>query len=871
MNVEELEIIIRAKVEDALTGIQSVVDGVKNAVKDSTTPIKQITTETKKVATATKSSVQQATSEFSKYKKEIEQTEKTVRKIAVNLSGIKFDFNLGEPGDIEKQYSKAYDEYLKTQQNNTPTVNEPQSNSMVVPTVQNQTLNIDTSSIKQASNDVYTLEQRLQDFDMLTIREEIKTIGMQISATFPQIQKFGNDLKQSVLDANNVFGQLSQRIKEFGTGFAYIPTVASQAFSNMKNTISKNVEDAVSSIQSKFSPISSIFNSIAQLGKNAFAQASANISSFGKNLTKQTSKFKSFLSNFDFLKKKVKDVSNSTKSLDFGKTFTKGISSIKKFALSLLSVSTAFSVVSRAAQSYLSFDTQLSDSIQNSWNVLGSLLAPALEMIASLFAKCTSYVAAFVKTLTGIDLVAKANSKALDKQSKSAQNVSHSLSNLDEINNIGGSSSGGSGDTTTTITTEPVDSSVFDPLFSKIEEIKQVLTTIFEPIKASWDQYGTALITSIQNAFTSIGELSASVFSSFMEVWTNGTGEEIVSNFLVLWTTFFDLVSAVANAINTAWQNGNNGTAIFQGISNIFKDIQKFVISIGDTLTKWVLSEDFQTMLNGVFGVIKDLVGYVEDFADWILKMYDTYLKPVIEEQVLPAITSIIQALLDIWNGAVKPVVDWVVDIIGTTLEPVIQGLCDFIGGIVTVVKGIANFISGVFTGDWKKAWNGIKDIFSGIWNSISAIIKTPINTILSSVEFCVNKLIEGFNFVKQSLNKLSFDIPDWVPIVGGQKWGFNLQMSEPVTLPRLNTGTGYVPEDMTAVLHKGEAVIPKKFNDKEYFGSNDNEETNDLLRQLIDLIDSKNLNFSISRDEIGQSSVDFINEKKRLTGRSPV
>lgn len=94
-----------------------------------------------------------------------------------------------------------------------------------------------------------------------------------------------------------------------------------------------------------------------------------------------------------------------------GKSFTDGIKSIKKFTLGLLSVRTAFSTISKAVQSYLSYDSQLSDSIQNCWNVLGSQLAPILEFVVGLFSKAVSYVNAFIQALTGINLVARANKK----------------------------------------------------------------------------------------------------------------------------------------------------------------------------------------------------------------------------------------------------------------------------------------------------------------------------------------------------------------------------------------------------------------------------------------------------------------------------
>ena len=145
------------------------------------------------------------------------------------------------------------------------------------------------------------------------------------------------------------------------------------------------------------------------------------LQSQGQNTGKETSsafdkikaKVKSAGTHLAGLGGKFKNVLSGSKNLGktFTSTFNNGIKSIKRFAMGLLSVRTAVSMVSKAMQSYLSYDTQLSNSIQNCWNVLGSLLAPILEFVISLFSKAVSYVNAFVEALTGINLVARANKK----------------------------------------------------------------------------------------------------------------------------------------------------------------------------------------------------------------------------------------------------------------------------------------------------------------------------------------------------------------------------------------------------------------------------------------------------------------------------
>ena len=99
----------------------------------------------------------------------------------------------------------------------------------------------------------------------------------------------------------------------------------------------------------------------------------------------------------------------------------------------------------------------------------------------------------------------------------------------------------------------------------------------------------------------------------------------------------------------------------------------------------------------------------------------------------------------------------------------IVKGVWD---SIKSIFSGIIDFIRGVFTGNWKQAWEGVKSIFSGVFNALLTIAKAPLNLLIG----LVNGLIDGLNFLIRGINKIGFDVPDWVPIIGGKKFGFNLK-----------------------------------------------------------------------------------------------
>lgn len=84
------------------------------------------------------------------------------------------------------------------------------------------------------------------------------------------------------------------------------------------------------------------------------------------------------------------------------------------------------------------------------------------------------------------------------------------------------------------------------------------------------------------------------------------------------------------------------------------------------------------------------------------------------------------------------------------------------------ILLGVIQFIKGVFTGDWKKAWEGLRNIISGVFSTISSIIKIPLNTVIS----ILNAMITHVNTFIKGLNKI--EVPDWVPGVGGK--GINIK-----------------------------------------------------------------------------------------------
>ncbi len=807
--LEEIDIIVRAKIEQAKKDINNIKNEVKNMAKSLTKEFNQV---------EKSGQLNGLSKDLNKAKKDIENFSDEVRKVKINMGDISFSYDLKDVEDFKKQYNKAIED-MESQKskinlsndNDTPT-NNSQSQMSIKPKVD---LTSTKSQVDELKQNIESVSNTKIDNPINKIIQEIINKTKELQTQFSKIELSGFDpykvmnlkdaismLKEEIVGTipylgnirdsfRTVFADAKDPITKVTNMFLTLKQNGISAISDMVSNIKGKFSDISNDITSKVKPITDIFKDTGTVAKRIFEEVKEKIGSVAEKVNKPISKIKSLINHFKDVKKYIDNVKKSGSGIgdSLSKGISKGISSIKKFTMSLLGVRGAFTLVRKATSAYLSFDTQLSESMQNSWNVLGSLLAPALEFVTSLFSKLVSVVATFVKVLTGVDLVARANSKALDKQAKStnkAVSASKQLSGIDDINNLTtNDSSGGNADTAGTITVEDVD---ITPLNKFFEKAKEIFSKIFQPFQEAWDSQGVNVINSIKDAFSGTASLAESIGTSFLEIWTNGTITETISLLLGIFSNMFEIIGQIRDGLSEAWNKGNTGTQIFQSISNIFNDILKFVKDIGDFILTWVISDGFQNALDTVLGIVKDIFGWFEEISGWLLEMYEKYIQPVLIDKVLPAIDDIVQAIKDIWEVA-KPVIDNIVDVTKKMLEPAIKGLGDLIGGLSDIIGGIAKFVSGVFSGDWKKAWDGIKQIFKGVMDAFGSIVKTPINMVISAFEFLVNKLIGAFNSFKRMLNNIHFDIPDWVPGIGGKGFGFNLKMTDEIKIPRLETG----------------------------------------------------------------------------------
>lgn len=474
---------------------------------------------------------------------------------------------------------------------------------------------------------------------------------------------------------------------------------------------------------------------------------------------------------------------------------TQGLASLRRYMAETLKTNSEF-------QASLA---KLKGALLTAFQPIYEAIVPALITLMNVLTAVINAVARFFAFLSGKSISdTRKSAAALNKQAKAivgvggaASKAAKSLADFDEISKLSmQEETGGGGQGAEEIA--PVFENL-DEIEDKFRVIKDIVLAVVAGL-ALW-KISSAFNTSLKTA-AGLGTALAGIIlliKGYLDAWNEGVQMDNLIEMLVGLT-------ALAVGLNIAFGK------VAAAISLIIGGIALIVVAIKDILSNGI---ELENQLLLISGIIAAGLGISLLTGSWIPLLIAAIAGIIIAilnatgeaDSALESVKGIVEGLVDFvkaiiegdwdaaWEAAVKilkhardlfftilesikkffgSLMDWLIEklgLTGTSFEKSVAAWKQTFEGIIT-------FLKGTFTGDWKKVWEGLVQIFEGIINGISSVF-----------EGIINGIILGLNWLIQEMNKISFDVPEWVPGIGGKHIGVNIPSISRFNIPKLAEG----------------------------------------------------------------------------------
>lgn len=355
--------------------------------------------------------------------------------------------------------------------------------------------------------------------------------------------------------------------------------------------------------------------------------------------------------------------------------------------------------------------------------------------------------------------------------------------------------------------------SQIDKLSESAKKLSNVLKQLWKPFQEAWSREGKSTIDAARYMFSSLAELAKSVGKSIMEVWTNGTGTEILSTMLRIFQNIFKIIGNIASQLSKAWNKNNVGTQIIQNLADAFQKVLDFIEKITKATADWAGKLDFYPLLDSIKNLTKSFAPIIEALGNVLEWIYTNVILPALKwliETGVPTLINIVsgflkflgehQTLVEAFGAAligmfatakIIPLVTTLISNIGNIglalkgLIALMTGSGGILGGISAIATAIgpggliiaavgAVIAAGVLL---VKNWDSIKEFFGNIvdwisektqafaegfinkWNSLTEKVKNIVSVLANSLKEKVDFIKSGF---KTFIDWIKTDFVNW-------------------------------------------------------------------------------------------------------------
>lgn len=272
-----------------------------------------------------------------------------------------------------------------------------------------------------------------------------------------------------------------------------------------------------------------------------------------------------------------------------------------------------------------------------------------------------------------------------------------------------------------------------------MDSLAMVAETIWKTLQPAINWIVTKGLPMLTDIFAEVSKTAVTVFDVLKTVFDT-LWQGVIAPFAQFVSK---AVTDVLNLFSSLWEQ--YGASTFDKIRAAISSVKDLFLNVWNNFLAPIFGQIFQTLDQLWTEHLLPLIGQIGEF---VLKL--------------------VNGALEIYNGFVAPIVNWFVAMLGPKIAAVIGAIVQLIGGVVGTIAdaatnilkalgGVLDFVVGVFTGNWERAWNGVKEIFKGVFGALYDIAKAPLNGIIG----LINNVIGGLNKLIRGLNSLSIDIPE--------------------------------------------------------------------------------------------------------------
>ena len=401
-------------------------------------------------------------------------------------------------------------------------------------------------------------------------------------------------------------------------------------------------------------------------------------------------------------------------------------------------------------QLQLSFGTMkyaIAEAVAPIASVFVPMINAAIQTVIRFADVTGQFLRGILAAVTGNKALAEASQEASKSQEslgktveKTGKAVRRSLAGFDQLQRLNGpTGSGGSAGGEVELPEEFVPEGISEKVQAVVDRVMAILAPLLAidltPLQTAFQSLGQSLKLTFEQAGEALGFFWQELLTPFI-AWVL---EELAPTFM---ETFAMALKKLRIALDP----------VIEGVGILWQALQPLVAFIGQA-------------------VVTALENWRQRFLELSWVFYEK--KPVI----LGIFQNLAQAVTQAWQ-VIGPILSTLQSHFSAVFTSVSGTVGTTIGYMLDMLYGITQFLSGVFTGSWETAWEGIK-----------LFLKSAVNGILSLLNTMITRLAGALNAVVRTANKLSFTVPEWVPVFGGNRFGVNLPTVSAPQIPYLAKG----------------------------------------------------------------------------------